>query len=1070
MRDIGLSPKSWTNRVMVGEALARGLTILPSENRWILIRHPDGREYTWGGGFTSFNAPLSQRVTRHKDVNSRLLTAYDVAATENAVFSHGDEDRAWHWAEKFGVIVVKPVDGTHGNHVHVGIRTRDEFIAAFQDVARSSSGRVLVEKFYSGVEHRCLAVDGRLVAATRRRPASVRGDGLTTVADLVAAKNTNRYPIHSPLELDDEACMLLDEVGMTVDSVVPAGERVSLRRASNIHQGGDAIDATDDLRPEEVDLVERAVRAIPGMRLVGMDVLLPRNPGDSSARVLEMNAGPMITMHHYPWEGQSRNVAGAILDAMFPPASAPASSLPSHAGPGRVGDDDAVESKRDGSPSLLAKARRKLRTVIPSQTSAPAAKSAAPAAVELRGLRFDILGDHAKLSATTAEMPTTVTIPDLVEGVPVTIIGRGAFSGQTALTAVSIPPSVTTLGAEAFRGCESLNSIELPADLEVINAKAFEGCAALRTVHLPHRLRRIASHAFSGCSTLEELPHFVWSGPREGGALLRTLVESSLPVTLEYLGEGAFADCTSLTAAVIPHQVTTIKASVFEGCASLEHVWLHARLTAIGDRAFHGCTSLDRVRIPTDTTIGAQAFAPTTVLVSRAGSPAHDYAAANGNRAVTGTLPSAPITTAFGADDGLSAADVLADDSLLQGFLDEYALRPPTVEWTRGATPSDVASPSRFALDDGVYRQRDATPGTDVTLLMVGDLMCGFRQQRSALRDDVFDFSATFEHVKPILDSGHLTMGNLEAMFASSYPLMKDRLYVDDRPHLNAPVDYLNAIRGGGFDLVLNAQNHMYDTGPKGVLETLAALNNAELVHGGLYADPNEPRYLLFEIHGMRIAVVAYLDPARQRMKQAAFTPEALAAMASPFDADRIAADTAAARAAGAEYVLAYCHWGREYTDEISARQARFAQMVADNGADYIFGSHSHCPQRYDVLSTQDGRDVPVVYSGGNFVADIERHPPITSDAFIASLTLTRAADGRVVIKEDGYLPCRIVADPAVIRGHSAVVPTELLQQGRFGYDPEVATDDIRRLGDVLGPRYRRLALAELSPSSDTAP
>ena len=135
----------------------------------------------------------------------------------------------------------------------------------------------------------------------------------------------------------------------------------------------------------------------------------------------------------------------------------------------------------------------------------------------------------------------------------------------------------------------------------------------------------------------------------------------------------------------------------------------------------------------------------------------------------------------------------------------------------------------------------------------------------------------------------------------------------------------------------------------------------------------------------MRIAVVAYLDPARQKMKQANFTDEGIATFASHFSEERVAPTSPRRASAGAEFVLAYCHWGREYTDRISRKQADYAQMVVDAGADYIFGSHSHCPQPYTVMTSKDGRRVPSCIRGGNFLSDITRSKPITDDTFVAS-------------------------------------------------------------------------------------
>lgn len=320
LRENGLHPAVGVERIMVGEALERGLNVSLSSEGKILFRDRYGRAYTLRNSTNSFNIRLARLVMKQKDVISSLLTTFGVPTTENAVFGEDEVERAWAWAMPLGTLVVKPAAGTNGRNVHIGITTREEFQRAFEDVAGTFTGRILVEKFYTGVEHRCLTLKGKLIAVTRRRPSSVLGDGVSTVRELVEQKNLDRGPIHIDLTLDEEALTLLGERGLTVDSIPAAGDRVYLKRASNIKNGGDAIDATNDLTPEQIALVERAAKVLPNAPLIGMDVLMGVNPGDPVARILEMNGGPMISMHHFPWEGEPRNVASAILDAMFPKA------------------------------------------------------------------------------------------------------------------------------------------------------------------------------------------------------------------------------------------------------------------------------------------------------------------------------------------------------------------------------------------------------------------------------------------------------------------------------------------------------------------------------------------------------------------------------------------------------------------------------------------------------------------------------------------------------------------------------------------------------------------------------
>src|SRR5690625_646916 len=316
---LGVRVGGWTNAVLVREAANRGLLISRNAETSILyFEDGNGRRFSWRNGRTSWNTRLSQRVTQHKDVCSRMLAAYGVPATENQVFTENEAGRAWLWAEPLGTLVVKPADGLKGRNVHVGIEDRDTFLDAFYDVAKAYKGRVLVEKFYSGTEHRCFVVNGKLVGATRRRPASVIGDGVSTIAALIDEKNRDRGVIHLPLTVDHLVTKFLASQGYTLESVPDRGERVYLRKASNLHQGGDAIDATDELSDEEIAVAEAAARAIPGCRSVGLDLLVPRDGEGTGIRVLELNTNPMVAMHHFPLEGQPRDVAGAIIDGMFP--------------------------------------------------------------------------------------------------------------------------------------------------------------------------------------------------------------------------------------------------------------------------------------------------------------------------------------------------------------------------------------------------------------------------------------------------------------------------------------------------------------------------------------------------------------------------------------------------------------------------------------------------------------------------------------------------------------------------------------------------------------------------------
>lgn len=177
-----------------------------------------------------------------------------------------------------------------------------------------------MEEFRSGSEYRFLTVGNRVVAVALRRPAHVVGNGRKTVQRLVREKNEQRWraPSHKRLRLSEQEQDQLQKQGLTITSVPRHGQVVKLRTTSNIHTGGDAVDVTREIAPIHIEAVEAAARALPGGAVLGFDVLIPESSDVGRIGIIKINTGPMISMHHLPWEGESRNVAEAIVQAMFP--------------------------------------------------------------------------------------------------------------------------------------------------------------------------------------------------------------------------------------------------------------------------------------------------------------------------------------------------------------------------------------------------------------------------------------------------------------------------------------------------------------------------------------------------------------------------------------------------------------------------------------------------------------------------------------------------------------------------------------------------------------------------------
>ena len=227
-----------------------------------------------------------------------------------------------------GPVVLKPYNGNHGRGITINVTGEDEIRAGFE-AAREHSRSVIVETYLAGDDHRLLVVNGELIAATRRTPGHVVGDGRRTVAELVEVVNSDprrgvgHEKVLTKLKLDREAELMLERKGYTADSVPPAGETVPLRSTANLSTGGTATDVTDIIHPDNRAMAERAVRAV-GLDVGGVD-FLSTNIAESyksiGGGICEVNAAPGFRMHIAPSEGTPRDAAGPVIDMLFPPGT-----------------------------------------------------------------------------------------------------------------------------------------------------------------------------------------------------------------------------------------------------------------------------------------------------------------------------------------------------------------------------------------------------------------------------------------------------------------------------------------------------------------------------------------------------------------------------------------------------------------------------------------------------------------------------------------------------------------------------------------------------------------------------
>jgi cyanophycin synthetase len=221
--------------------------------------------------------------------------------------------------------VIKPVVGNHGRGVTTNIRTYSELVRAF-NTAQKICTDVVVERYIEGNDYRLLVVNYKLVAAAKRTPPCIIGDGYSTINALVERINTDprrgdgHDNVLTKICIDDATLCILDSKKLKPDSILPEGEKLFLKTTANLSTGGSAADVTDMVNPYNILLAERVSRLL-NLDICGIDIMsegigIPLT--EDTGAVIEVNASPGLRMHFAPSSGLPRNVGKSIVDMLYP--------------------------------------------------------------------------------------------------------------------------------------------------------------------------------------------------------------------------------------------------------------------------------------------------------------------------------------------------------------------------------------------------------------------------------------------------------------------------------------------------------------------------------------------------------------------------------------------------------------------------------------------------------------------------------------------------------------------------------------------------------------------------------
>ncbi|WP_028082794.1 cyanophycin synthetase [Dolichospermum circinale] len=321
-RDATLGPST---EAIIKEAEKKGIPWMPLPARFLIQLGYGIHQKRIQATMTNNTGILGVELACDKEATKRILYANGIPVPRGTVINFFDDlEEAIEYVGGYP-IVIKPLDGNHGRGITIDIRNWKDAEAAYE-MARQVSNSIIVERYYLGRDHRVLVVNGKVVAVAERIPAHVLGNGKSTILELI--EETNQDPkrgeghdnVLTKIELDRSSYQLLERQGYTINSVPPSGAICYLRATANLSTGGSAVDRTDEIHPENVWLAQRIVRII-GLDVAGIDIVtsdISRPLRELDGVIVEVNAAPGFRMHVAPSVGIPRNVAGAVINMLFP--------------------------------------------------------------------------------------------------------------------------------------------------------------------------------------------------------------------------------------------------------------------------------------------------------------------------------------------------------------------------------------------------------------------------------------------------------------------------------------------------------------------------------------------------------------------------------------------------------------------------------------------------------------------------------------------------------------------------------------------------------------------------------
>jgi glutamate--cysteine ligase len=269
---------------------------------------------------------------KNKHLTNHIMEKANLSVNKGYLIKHHDDksycSKLFYDLDK--PLVVKSTDDSQGKNVYLNIRTEQAYIKAIE-IIRSYNGKrevdILVEEMFTGHEYRILASQKRILSVIERINANVIGDNKSTIKELIRIKNKDairkKIPTYQSILINNKVINFVQKQRLTLNSVLAKDQQVFLlpHSASNISQGGDTIDVTDNLHPSVTKIVHKIMKNIPGLSLAGIDFMttdIHKEQTNDTYKIIEINASPSLDWNEYPLVGPRRRISYEILKIMFP--------------------------------------------------------------------------------------------------------------------------------------------------------------------------------------------------------------------------------------------------------------------------------------------------------------------------------------------------------------------------------------------------------------------------------------------------------------------------------------------------------------------------------------------------------------------------------------------------------------------------------------------------------------------------------------------------------------------------------------------------------------------------------